>query len=745
MASTQLSPGIVIQERDFTTVTSVPQANIGVLAGPFERGPVGEVVTISTEKQLLAIFGKPNDNNYEYWFTASNFLGYGGTLKVIRTDASNLKNAAAYIGGADPEIIRNFQEYETSYEASSNDWNFAARTPGTFGNSIRVYVTDAGADQILFVDGPGTGIDEWEFVGGDAITTPSGAAGKVFNYTIRVQLESGFSGNFTGADTVTFGTGGSAFDLEFVAWDPSDRLLEVKVPSGGVTGRITTGLEVSQGTASGQVEVVSRRLLVVLDKGSIKFAAGDDIADTNDVAVNTGSVKDEYTERVYGKNQKWINVAARPTTSLYASQKGGFRDEMHILVVDADGKITGTPETVLEKHLFVSKASDAKSTQGDNNYYKAVIKSNSQYIYWGAHETQLFSVDLLDGAWGVAAANTSYDLIKVEDGFNVEVTNNVVVGSVGNSTSKYTFTGGSNDWAPTITSFSSGYSLVADSEVHVIDYLLMGPSGGDITGTISKASALIDIANTRKDCMAFISAHRSDVIGQSDTEVITNRVVDYFDQVPSTSYAVFDAGYKYIYDKYNDTYRYVPCNSDIAGLCLQTATNQEPWYSPAGFSRGVLRNAIKLAYSPTKDQRDRLYAARVNPIVAFPGQGIVLFGDKTALSYQSAFDRINVRRLFLTMERVIGISAKSLLFEQNDETSRSSFRNLVEPYLRDIQGRRGITDYLVKCDTENNPPDSVDRGEFYAEIYVKPTRSINFITLTFVATRTGISFNEVAS
>ena len=217
------------------------------------------------------------------------------------------------------------------------------------------------------------------------------------------------------------------------------------------------------------------------------------------------------------------------------------------------------------------------------------------------------------------------------------------------------------------------------------------------------------------------------------------------DNRPSSSYIVYDSGYKYIYDKYNDVYRYIPCNGDVAGLCLQTTETAEPWFSPAGFQRGILRNAIKLAYTPNKTQRDRLYQARINPIVSFPGQGVVLFGDKTAQGFASAFDRINVRRLFLTIERVISGAAKSQLFEQNDESQRSLFLNIVEPYLRDVQGRRGVTDFLVKCDATNNPPEAVDRGEFYAEIFVKPTRTINYITLTFVATRTGVAFNEVAS
>ncbi len=274
---------------------------------------------------------------------------------------------------------------------------------------------------------------------------------------------------------------------------------------------------------------------------------------------------------------------------------------------------------------------------------------------------------------------------------------------------------------------------------------MTGPSGADDAAAIAKITSIVNIVEERRDCIAFVSPRRANVIGITNTTSITDNISNFFKQLPSSSYTVFDSGYKYIYDKYNDVYRYVPCNGDVAGLCLQTTETSEPWFSPAGFQRGIVRNAIKLAYTPNKTQRDQLYSDRVNPIVSFPGQGVVLYGDKTALGYASAFDRINVRRLFLTIERVISGAAKAQLFEQNDETQRALFLNIVEPYLRDVQGRRGVTDYLVKCDGDNNPADAVDRGEFYAEIYVKPTRTINYITLSFVATRTGVSFSEVAT
>ena len=287
--------------------------------------------------------------------------------------------------------------------------------------------------------------------------------------------------------------------------------------------------------------------------------------------------------------------------------------------------------------------------------------------------------------------------------------------------------------------------MVEDPESQIIDFIIAGPSGTSDANALAKITSLVNIAEERRDCMVFVSPRRGNVIGISNTTTITTNIVNFFKQLPSSSYMVFDSGYKYIYDKYNDVYRYVPTNGDIAGLCLQTNEISEPWFSPAGFQRGVLRNAIKLAYTPNKAQRDQLYANRVNPVVSFPGQGVVLYGDKTALGFASAFDRINIRRLFLTVERVISSAAKSQLFEQNDEAQRSLFINIVEPYLRDVQGRRGVVDFLVKCDSSNNTPEAVDRGEFYAEVFLKPTRTINYVQLTFVATRTGVSFAEVAS
>ena len=750
MAANQLSPGVVIQERDLTTITTLSTANVGVIAAPFEIGPVEEVISISTERELVERFGKPNNSNYEFWYTASQFLSYGGVLKTIRVNSSSLKNA---VDSGTAPLIKNLQDYETSYEAANNNWTWASRTPGTAGNSIGIFMTDAGADQIAVIPAPGSG-NEFEFVANAAVTATSGAAGKVFKYSILLSVQT-VVGDFTPGTSTTISIGGSDEAVDVLAWDPANKKLEIALPAGGVTGIIADAQVVSQGSNTCAISAsgIERRLYVGLNKDSIAFAAADSVVDTNSNAAAITSVRNEYSEREYLPGVKWINVAPRPETSLYANSVGGRNDEMHIVVVDIDGVITGTTGAVLERFVGVSKAIDGKTSVGETNYYAEVIKQKSNYIFWGEHETDVFSATATasDGNWGLGANARQFNLLRSTTGSESYPEARVTIGSKNNSTFYYRLASGADYavaggvYTTNNSDIAVAYELIQDPESQTVDYILTGPSGVDDASAIAKVTSLVNIAEERRDCIVFTSARRGDVIGVSNATTITDNLVSYFDQLPSSSYLVFDSGYKYIYDKYNDVYRYVPCNGDVAGLCLQTTEVAEPWFSPAGFQRGILRNAIKLAYSPNKTQRDRLYAARINPIVSFPGQGVVLFGDKTALGFASAFDRINVRRLFLTIERVIGTAAKSQLFEQNDEAQRSLFLNIVEPYMRDVQGRRGVTDFLVKCDGDNNPPESVDRGEFYAEIYVKPTRTINYITLTFTATRTGVAFAEVAS
>ena len=395
---------------------------------------------------------------------------------------------------------------------------------------------------------------------------------------------------------------------------------------------------------------------------------------------------------------------------------------MHIVIVDEDGGITGTVGTILEIFEGVSQASDAKNESGATNYYADVIYNQSNYVYWMDHETTLANA-------GSAKAGQTFDN----------------AGSSATAVFNNSLASGTDDNAPTNGELALALDKFKDGETVDINLLITGPSqtGSDATGT-TYATAAIDLAEFRKDIVAFISPASADVVNVADPLAQTENIKAFADALSSSSYAVIDSGYKYMYDKYNDVYRFVPLNGDIAGLCARTDNVADSWFSPAGLNRGQIRGAVKLAYNPNKSQRDTLYRARVNPVVTLPGQGTVLFGDKTALAKPSAFDRINVRRLFITLEKAISTAAKFQLFEFNDEFTRAQFRNLVEPFLRDVQGRRGITDFQVVCDDTNNTGDVIDRNEFRADIFVKPNRSINFITLNFIATRSGVAFSEVA-
>ena len=923
MASTQLSPGVVVLERDLTNVVNATVDNIAAIVGSFEKGPVEQVTSVTSEKELLSIFGKPTNYNYEYWFSAAQFLLYGGTVKVVRAMNDSLKNAidtaqytvstfsasdtiltvasstdfdvndvllidaelvtissvsgndvtvsrgqlatsavshaaassitliepagtsstiaeggtysdsdvtltvtsAAALGagtnsyiriddeilqvasiagndltvvraqlgttaashadgstvslqtvttnkteineqtatGVTAPLIKNLDTYEANVETASNNWKWAAKTSGTYGNSLRVILTDAGPDQVLYLAQPTS--NEWEFTNNAEVSfSNANIYGRVYDYTVIVTLkdDSNLIGKFEKDNYITAVSGGVTGRV--VAYDEVNRKLEITIDDTASDiieiGDTITELANNSNTPgsatgdAGAVESINRELRVALNQGSPNFQANQTVVDKNAATISIANVESDYEGRLYGENTKWINVAARPTTSAWVADRGGHNDLMHVLVIDGDGKVTGTPGAVLEKHLNVSKAIDAKSPQGDNIYYKDVIKTYSEYLYWGSHETaNVYDKNTAaSGVIGVSGINREFDLIKaanplnnLDDPTGVNPLAVPLLGTKNRATLRYSLQGGVDGYTIARPDILGAYDLFADAETVDIDYLLMGPSMSGIDDTIAKAQHVISIAAARKDCIAYVSPYRGDVIGQAKTSTIVQRTVNYFDQLSSTSYAVFDNNYKYIYDKYNDKYRYLPCNADVAGLTLSTTLQQEPWYSPAGFNRGQLRNAIKLAYSPLKDHRDTLYASRINPIVAFPGQGIVLFGDKTALSYVSAFDRINVRRLFLVMEEAISEAAKTQLFELNDEFTRQQFKNIVEPYLRSVQSRRGIVDFLVVCDGTNNPAESIDRGEFYAEIFVKPTRSINFITLTFTATRTGASFSELVT
>ena len=550
----QLSPGVNVSEIDLTTIVPSVATSIGAFAGPFAWGPAGEIITISDEVRLADRFGKPDSTNYEYWFSAANFLAYTNTLKIVRAiSIADSRNAIAN-NQATAVLIKNEDDWELNYSTGQGSvGEFAARFPGSIGNSLKVSMADANT------------YSGWSFA--------------------------------------------SSF-------------------------------------------------------------------------------------------------ASRPNTSTYVINQGGSYDEVHMIVIDEDGKFTGTKNTVLEVFPFASKAADAKDDSGNSTFYKNVLASQSKYIQWMDHPSTGTN-------WG---GNSSIAFANLTANVTVSLAN----GADGNVST-----------ANVVTAYDSFDN--ADSVD--ISLVISGPSGQTL------ADSLISMAESRKDCLVFLSPERADVVNNAGDEAADT--VTYRDTLTSTSYAVLDGNWKYQYDKYNDVYRWVPLNGDVAGLCARTDQERDPWFSPGGLNRGIIKNIIKLAYNPTKTDRDTLYVKGINPVVTFQGEGTVLFGDKTLQSKPSAFDRINVRRLFIVLEKSIARAARFSLFEFNDQFTRAQFVSLVEPFLRDVQGRRGITDFRVVCDDTNNTGEVIDRNEFIGDIYIKPARSINFIQLNFVAVRTGVSFDEV--
>ena len=661
MASTLLSPGVEIQERDLTlgSIETV-EVNVGAIAGAFSKGPVLTPVRISTEAQLIEIFGEPAEGNATSWWTAASFLQYGGVLDVVRVSTSG-QLTASDDSVTSPYLlsIPTKDVYEASYySATANPFKWAARDPGVESNAIKVGVIDKGADVTLTLDGAlGT------TTVGTLVQTTSGNAGGA---------KSGY----------------------IYEWD----------------------------AATNKVSLISSDTWTTTDQ--IENGVTD---------LNVTAQVEWYDQQEVFTGLKWSSIAPRPGTSPYVADRGGANDEMHIAVWDSTGAITGKPNTLLEKHTYLSKSNNSKTSSGSVNYYPTVILDKSSYIYWGSHETDVYDVSANQGATGGNIAGTNNAGNASTETFDLFA-----------APKTYTFQKGAETLSATSGEIITGLQEFADTETLDIDYLLMGPGDASSkTNTQAIASQVLSICALRKDCVGFLSPYRGDVVGVTSSTTQTNNVVSFYSNMASTSFGVFDNGWKYIYDRFADKYRYVPLNGDVAGLCASVTANGTPWFSPAGLNRGAIRGAVKLAFSPTKSERDTLYQRRINPVTSLPGQGIVLFGDKTALASPSAFDRINVRRLFNVIEKTIGNAAKGVLFELNDEFTRNNFKNVVEPFLRGIQAERGITDFLVVCDDTNNTGAVIDANEFKADFFIKPARSINFITLTFIATRTGVSFEEV--
>ena len=633
MAS-QVSPGIIIKERDLSNaVVTGASAIRGAIASTFRKGPVGKIVNIGSERELIDTFGTPAEANAADWLVASEFLRYGGQLGVVRASTgvlnATLDGSAVLIGDKDA--------YDAGVGASEQ---FAARDAGTEGNNLRVVVVDHGPTKKATKNGHGLSI-------GDALS--DGAT----NHEVYSVID---------ANTVTI----------------------IESSTGAVDGNSFTFSD---------------------------FTASDWNAQT------IGSTGLTYK-----------SIAPRPGTSAFASERYLSNDEVHVAVVDE------STNTIVERITYVSKISDGKTPEGASSYWKDAVNETSSYIYGaalGASQSTVLGEDPGSAAASYGATSGSPKKFAA------------VLAAAGGALS-----GGTDDYAYTAGEISSAYDEFLDTEQTTVDFVLMGGSMGTETDTKSKAGSVAAVANSRKDCVAFISPWNGNQVATSGGAALSptdqlNNTVSFFSAIGSSSYVVLDSGIKYTYDRFNDKYRYIGCNGDVAGLCVSTSAVLDDWFSPAGLNRGGVQNVVKLAFNPNKAQRDELYTNRINPIVSLPGTGPVLFGDKTGLASPSAFDRINVRRLFLNIEKRARGLAEGVLFEQNDTTTRSNFSASISSYLAEVQARRGLTDFLVVCDETNNTPEVIDRNEFVAELFLKPTRSINFVTVTVTATRTGVSFAEV--
>ena len=714
------SPGIVIREVDLTVGRAdATSGAVGALVAPFAKGPVEDPILITDEGGLLKTFGESynSSKHYEYWMVASSYLAYGGNMRIVRADDDSLTNA--YVGAANSIKIKSTEHYgQLGYQDNTiTNVTFAAKNPGSWANDLKVAILDSRADQII----SGVVTNTAALAVGYGVTqTVDGTLPKADGTTVALD------GHLKGIITGISGDGSSSSPYE----------IEVKVLSHVSAASTETEVDYQAG---GLYKFDASRLLSFHNGGS---GAG--------TTTTFSSPKDWFDQQeivLTGPNIKWNNVVERPGTSDYAAARNSRFDEVHVLVYDDKGHVTGNAGTILEKHVALSKAKDAEYSLGSTAYWRSYLYTNSDNLFGGSAPagivTSHFSTGFTQGsdtgwdqdAQGIKFAGIGNTTLTLGDGKNYD-------GGTGIGTTSFD---------PELNKLVSGYSLFENADTYEVDFLLMGSGNHTEAKTQALANKLIAVAEARQDAVAFISPYRQAFLNDSavgtvtvnSDATITDNLVSFYGPITSSSYGVFDSGYKYMYDRFNDTFRYVPLNGDIAGLCARNDLTQFPWFSPAGTARGAILNAVKLPYNPSKVQRDTLYSNRINPVIFSPGEGIVLFGDKTGMAKSSAFDRINVRRLFIYLEDAISAAARDQLFEFNDEITRTNFVNIVEPFLRDVQSKRGIFDYVVVCDETNNTAAVIDNNEFVADIFIKPNRSINFIGLTFVATRTGVSFSEI--
>ena len=728
------SPGIVVREVDLTVGrVNAASDKVGALVAPFTKGPVNLPTLIETEQDLIDNFGEPvdSDKHYEHWMVASSYLAYGGALRVVRSDDTQLNNANAGFGTTQVLKILSLDDYNNKgYDATAfTNATFAARNPGSWANGLVVAVVDGKADQRL------TGVNT------NNATVGMGVTQKISKTVAGAGTTSVIDGYLRGVIT-GFGVGTSQIDVKIVSHvSAAGTETAVSYQQGGSWAFSGNGVGLG-GTNPGVV--------IVKQDGNNLSGYGSSITAALDWY-------DQQTITLTNSTINWSNVADRPGTTAFAAARSSKNDEIHVIVIDDKGEVTGNAGTILEKHLNLSKAKDAEFSVGSPSYWRKYLATNSRYVFAGVANTS----DTASSGFGTVGGSRSYNdpFVSSVGGWNRNaqgVTFDVVGAkdytlSSGKNYDGSTGIGSTGSMEVSLSGLVAGYDLFENTDQYDVDFLLMGSANHEKEVAQALANKLIAVADLRKDAIAFVSPYRKAFLNDTTSgsvtvnsdATITDNVISFYSPITSSSFAVFDSGYKYMYDRFADTFRYVPLNGDMAGLCARNDINNFPWFSPAGTARGAILNAVKLAYNPSKSQRDKLYSNRVNPVIFSPGAGITLFGDKTGLGRASAFDRINVRRLFIYLENAISAAARDQMFEFNDEITRTNFVNTVEPFLRDVQAKRGIFDFRVICDESNNTAAIIDNNEFVADIFVKPARSINFIGLTFVATRTGVSFDEV--
>lgn len=761
----QVSPGINVSEIDLTTSVPAVSTTEAAIGGVFNWGPIGKLNLIDSENTLVSRYGTPTDDNYETFYTAANFLAYGNKLYVSRaaessgfsntltttlngnttatiannstgitvglgvygtgipdgTTVSNVSSNAtttivtlstnATVSSAQTVnfyntnwtlsavanssvapsrpayVIKNSDHFESVTIPSGIE--FVAKYPGEYGNSLKISVCGSG-------DQYSCNVNPYALVVNSSLQTNStvipGDAGMTLN--VNETTANLFLSN---SATLTFS------DAYVVAGEYKDRFI--------------VGDYVEVGNTS-----IGKQQLKI--KSISALANTTPLSPTGEVYFNLEfeqpyKLSANYESTLVKRNWEFYNlVDSAPGTSDEVSDASNDAvDQLSVVIVDEDGKFTKTPGTVLEVYQNLSRVAAAKNADGGTNYYKTVINDNSRYV-WSTN-------DLSNAPTGTAAAVADDDTPNPYTKSFVGAQNGVTESTV------------------SMSAMGTAYDLYQDNTSIDISLVLSGKAIG-INGT-QLANYLVDnIAEVRQDCVVYVSPPRSSVVGNGVVGQQVDNVISFRNNLRASSYQFIDSGYKYQYDRYNDVHRYIPLNGDIAGLTVRTDDTRDPWYSPAGFNRGQIKNIVRLAWNPNQGERDQLYKKDINPVVTFPGQGTILYGDKTGLAKSSAFDRINVRRLFIILRKSISKAAQQMLFEFNDEFTRAQFKNLVEPFLRDVQGRRGIVEFRVVCDDTNNPAEVIDANRFVGDIYIRPARSINFISLNFVAVRSGVEFSEVA-